>query len=64
MKIENSKNYNVEKYVHKANDIEVSNCGLLPASDVKSILKGYKYDDELGMWFSKAGNIGYYVSEE
>ena len=64
MKIEIGKNYNVEKYVHKTNDIEVSNYGLLPGTDVKSILKGYKYDDDLGMWFSKHANIGYYVCEE
>lgn len=64
MKIDNNKNYFVEKYVTKKDDIEVSNCGLLPGSDVKSMLKGYKYDEELEMWFSAHATIGYDVQEE
>lgn len=59
MKIDSAKIYRVEKY--SADDYK--NYGQLPGSDVKSMLKGYKYDTELGMWFSRKGNFGYSVEE-
>lgn len=59
MKLENSKIYRVEKY--SADDYK--NYGQLPGSDVKSMLKGYKYDAELEMWFSKRGTFGYSITE-
>lgn len=63
MKIEANKNYEMEKYTYKKDDIEVSTYGVLPGTDVKSILKNYKYDSDLDMWFSPKAEIGYYVVE-
>ena len=51
-------NYEVEKY--EANG-ECSNLGILPYEDVKRILKGYKYDEGFGMYFSPKANIGYAI---
>lgn len=53
------KNYKVEKYTA---NMELFDCGRLPYEDVKRMLKGYKYDDEFEMYFSKAGNIAYSVT--
>lgn len=58
------KNYRVWKYITKVNgDTEHLDCGNLPEGDVKRMLKGYKYDEMFGMWFSKAANIGYELEE-
>ena len=54
------KNYEVTKYLASG---EIKRYGILPESDVKSILKGYKYDADLEMWFSPKANIGYDVKE-
>ena len=59
MKISNDKAYRVEKFT----ETQDSDYGCLPGSDVKSILRGYKYDAELEMWFSPKGTIGYAVTE-
>lgn len=51
------RNYKVEKYTQTDN----SELGNLPYEDVKRILKNYAYDEMMDMYFSKAGNIGYYI---
>lgn len=37
--------------------------GNLPGYEVKSILRGYTYDADMDMWFSKSYLIGYAVTE-
>lgn len=59
MKIRNDKTYNVTKYTQT----QTLDCGNLPGTDVNAILKGYKYDENYGMWFSERGKIGYDVTE-
>ena len=54
------RNYRVERYESAGQDSEL---GILPYEDVKRILKGYKYDELLGMYFSGKANIGYYITE-
>lgn len=60
MKIENSKTYRVKKYTQSMS----ADCGTLPGEDVKRMLKGYKFDEMLEMWFTPKANIGYSVEEE
>lgn len=55
------RNYRVEKYQTSGQDSEL---GILPYEDVKRILKNYKYDELLDMYFSSKANIGYYITEE
>lgn len=54
------KNYRVKKfpYGHKPQDF-----GILPESDVKELLKGFKYDRELEMWFNRKATVGYDIQE-
>lgn len=59
MKIENSKDYKVTKYT-ATNTIS---CGVLPGEDVNRLLKGYKYDEDFGMWFTEKATTGYDVTE-
>lgn len=59
MKIDINKLYNVERYTEK----DTRDYGTLYGSDVKKILRGYTYNEEFEMWFSKKGTIGYYVTE-
>lgn len=54
------KQYEVTKYTASGKCFKY---GILPETDVKQIIKGYTYDEDLEMWFSKAGNIGYDVKE-
>lgn len=61
MKIEAKKTYKVTKYLV---DGCTSDIGELDGTDVKSLLKGYSYDETYGMWFSKAAKIGYDVEEQ
>jgi len=56
----NVKNYMVEKYESNGTNSEL---GCLPYEDVKRILKNYKYDNDLDMYFSAKGNIGYWIDE-
>ena len=63
MKIEANKNYEVEKYIYKADDVEVRNYGTISGADVAAMLKGYKYDEMFEMWYSGHANIGYAVQE-
>ena len=58
MKIENSKYYRVYKYGKTLSDL-----GSMTGADVKNLLKGYAYDTNYDMWFSKACTIGYDVQE-
>jgi len=58
MKIENSKYYRVRKYGKVDSDL-----GTMNGEDVKGLLKGYAYDEDYDMWFSKASTIGYDVQE-
>lgn len=53
------KNYEVTKYTEK----ETINYGTLPEADVNRILRGYKYDRELGLYFSPKANIAYQLVE-
>jgi hypothetical protein len=57
MTIDTNATYAVTKYDR---DI-TSEIGPLPGADVKKLLKGYTYDKDFGMWFSKAATIGYDV---
>ncbi len=53
------KNYNVTKW-ENGNEKDY---GCLPESDVKRLLKGYTYDEELDMWFTPKANNAYYIEE-
>lgn len=53
-------NYRVERYEANGQDSEL---GTLPYEDVKRILRGYKYDDMMDMYFSNKANVGYYITE-
>lgn len=55
------KNYHVLHWV--SNEDVARDYGNLPGSDIKGMLKGYKYDDELDMWFSRSGKSGYSITE-
>ena len=37
--------------------------GNLSGSEVKTILRGYTYDADMDMWFSKSRLIGYAITE-
>ena len=52
--------YKVEKYLANGT---CSDCGRLPKEDVKRMLKGYKYDEEFDMYFSRGANIGYALAK-
>lgn len=54
------KNFKVTKYYHNG---DIKRYGVLPEVDVKRLLKGYKYDELLDMWFSEKANIGYELKE-
>lgn len=60
MKIDANKNYNVDLYTKGGDD---RSYGILPGSDVKSILKGCKYAEDFGMWFTPKANKAYDVQE-
>ena len=53
------KNYEVTKYTAT----QTIYYGTLTADDLKAVLKGCKYDADLGMWFDKKANAGYDVTE-
>lgn len=59
MKIEASKTYRMAKITKD----EYLDYGTLPGTDVKRILKGYSYDEEFDLWFSKGNKIGYELEE-
>ena len=61
MKIENGKNYNVDLYM--SNEDKPRSYGRLPGEDVKRMLKGCKYDNLFGMWFTPKANKAYDVTE-
>jgi len=63
MKIKTDKNYEVTKYEFNKGDVKDYSIGVLPGSDVKAIIKGYKYDEEFGMFFSKRAEIAYDITE-
>lgn len=54
------KYYDVTKYCHGG---KVFLCGVLSENEVKPMLRGYKYDESLGMWFSEKANVGYDLKE-
>lgn len=61
MKIYNDRRYSVEKYaISESND---ANYGILSGADVKRLLKGYTYEEEMEMWFSPKAQIGYSIIE-
>lgn len=60
MEIKKEKLYKVEKYPANGKSTDL---GILPGTDVKSILKGYTYDSTFEMWFSGKANIGYDIEE-
>lgn len=51
-------------YVTKFTSKETLDYGRLPESDVKALLKGYRYDKEMELWFSINGRVAYEVIEE
>lgn len=53
------KTYNVTKWENG----KLIDYGHLPESDVKELLKGYKYDEELDMWFTPKAKKAYYIEE-
>ena len=59
MKISNEKTYEVTKYTKT----ETLDYGCLPGSDVKKILRGCKFDEEMELWFTSKCTIGYEVTE-
>lgn len=63
MKIKADKNYEVTKYEFNKGDVKDFSIGVLPGSDVKGIIKGYKYDEEFGMFFSRRAEIAYDIAE-
>lgn len=52
--------YNVEKFDANLN---TSSCGRLPYVDVVKLLKGYRYDGDYDMYFSKSANYAYSITE-
>ena len=52
--------YHVEKYLA---DGTCSDCGRLQKEDVRRMLRGYQYDAEFDMYFSRGANIGYAIEE-
>ena len=55
----NVENYRVEAWTQESN----SDCGILPKEDVKRMLKGYKYDEMMDMYFTPHANKAYYIEE-
>lgn len=55
------KNYHVLHWV--TGEDKARDYGNLPGKDIKGMLRGYKYEDDLDMWFSKNGNSGYFITE-
>lgn len=51
-------------YVTKFTSKETLDYGRLPESDVKALLKGYKYDEDMELWFSPANHMAYEIIEE
>ena len=58
MTIDITKTYKVTKFAKTDTDL-----GNLPGTDVRKMLKGYTYDEDFGIWYSPAANIGYSVEE-
>ena len=52
--------YEVQKLASNGND---TNLGILSGEDVKKLLKGYTYDEEMELWFSAKANVGYWARE-
>ena len=52
------KYFKVEKITSK----EILDYGRLPESAVKALLKGYRYDKEMELWFSINGRVAYDVT--
>lgn len=59
MEIKKTGTYQVTKWTLKS----TLDYGHLSGADVKRMLAGYSYSDEMGLWFSKRGTIGYEVEE-
>lgn len=59
MLIKDKTQYQVYKY--KSDSNEIINLGLLLGKDIKPLLKNYKYDYSMDMWFSKKCKVGYEV---
>lgn len=51
--------YKVAKYTADT----YGDCGILSGDDVHAVIKGCTYDEELEMYFTKSGKIGYDVQE-
>ena len=65
MRIRSDLTYRVRRYSTGEMAKRYPDCdyGSLPGSDVRSILRGCKYDPEMDMWFTKSFMIGYEVTE-
>lgn len=63
MRIRSNLSYRVRRFSTGKMAKRYPDCdyGSLPGSDVRSILKGCKYDPEMDMWFTKSSQIGYSV---
>lgn len=61
MKISTNGMYAVTKYIAKKNDVEVIEYGLLMGSDLKRMLRGYKYDVETDLYFSRKCKMAYHI---
>lgn len=57
-KIEKGESYFIRQF--RSNG-ETRNYGILPAEDVRELLRGYKYDEKYGMWFTSAANRGFTI---
>lgn len=64
MKIMAGKEYKVCRYINHGNgEIEDREYGILPAEDVKTMVRGYKYDSDFDMWFTPKANISLDIQE-
>ena len=63
MRISSKKHYRVRRFSTGSAVKRFPDCnyGSLPGSDVRSILKGCKYDPAFDMYFNKSGLVGYAV---
>lgn len=63
MRIRSDRNYHVKRFSTGSAKEKYPDCdyGSLPGSDVRSILKGTKYDPEMDMYFRKSFLVGFSV---
>ena len=53
-----------EKELFKYNTVtgEEKNYGFMCDEDIKLVTRGYKYDEELGIWYKTNSNWGFYLA--